>query len=609
LDVDRLVQEVADLTKERFGLYHAHIYRLSQSHNVLDLVAGAGEVGRQMVADRWSIPLDREQSLVARAGRTRRGVIANDVQREPDWLPNPLLPSTRSEMAVPMIVGDQVIGVLDVQADRTDYFTEEDLRIHTTLAAQVAVALENARLFEQTQQRAAELEETTVFLDSIVENIPNMIFVKDAEELRFVRFNQAGESLIGVSRAEMIGKNDYDFFPSEEADFFVTKDREVLATGNLVDIPEETIQTLDKGTRFLHTTKVPVYGPGGQAKFLLGISEDITERKHADAERERLLAEVQRSEVRNRALLNAIPDLIIRYSKDGVHLDVKAAADFETFLPAQELIGKSVAEVMSPELARQRLAYMEQAWQSGEVQLYEHQFLRGDETTYEEIRVVPSGEDEIFVIIRDITERKREEAERERLLAEVQSAYRQYVRREWDQFLREGHRGNWRVEHKQPGLPVETGAEDLIDLKAEVKQTGQTKIVSGVVANGSETEPAVVTPISLRGEILGTLSLQDIDPERKWTDEEIALIEAVSEQLALTLENLRLFEDTKQLATREKIIADVTQEVWASGELEQVMQTAVEQLGTKLDASKVIIRLGTTDQLGPEDSANLDAEQ
>jgi GAF domain-containing protein len=129
------------------------------------------------------------------------------------------------------------------------------------------------------------------------------------------------------------------------------------------------------------------------------------------------------------------------------------------------------------------------------------------------------------------------------------------------------------------------------------------------VANGSETEPAVVTPISLRGEILGTLSLQDIDPERKWTDEEIALIEAVSEQLALTLENLRLFEDTKQLATREKIIADVTQEVWASGELEQVMQTAVEQLGTKLDASKVIIRLGTTDQLGPEDSANLDAEQ
>ena len=154
LNPDKLLQEVVDLTKERFGLYHAHIYLLNENGDRLNLVAGAGQVGQQMVAEGWSISLLREKSLVAWAARERKGIIVNDVQQEPDWLPNPLLPDTRSELAVPLIVGGQVLGVLDVQADEVDHFTEEDVRIKTTLATQVAVALQNARLYEQTQRQA-----------------------------------------------------------------------------------------------------------------------------------------------------------------------------------------------------------------------------------------------------------------------------------------------------------------------------------------------------------------------------------------------------------------------------------------------------------------------
>jgi PAS domain S-box-containing protein len=121
-----------------------------------------------------------------------------------------------------------------------------------------------------------------VFLDSIVENLPNMIFVKDADELRFVLFNRAGEELIGHPRREMIGKNDYDLFPSEEADFFTRKDREVLAGGELVEISEEPIHTKEKGTRTLHTKKIPILDDNGEPRFLLGISEDITEKKEGE---------------------------------------------------------------------------------------------------------------------------------------------------------------------------------------------------------------------------------------------------------------------------------------------------------------------------------------
>jgi GAF domain-containing protein len=90
LDPDELLQAVVNLTKERFGLYHAHIYLADESWNTLLLAAGAGDVGREMVAGNHSIPLNVEKSLVARAAREQQAVIVNDVRSEPDFLPNPL---------------------------------------------------------------------------------------------------------------------------------------------------------------------------------------------------------------------------------------------------------------------------------------------------------------------------------------------------------------------------------------------------------------------------------------------------------------------------------------------------------------------------------------
>jgi PAS domain S-box-containing protein len=124
---------------------------------------------------------------------------------------------------------------------------------------------------------------TESFLASILENLPNMVFVKDARELRFVRLNRAGEELLGYRREELIGKNDYDFFPPEEAEAFTRRDREVLARGTVVDIPEEPIHTRH-GLRYLHTKKVPVYDARGEPLYLLGISEDVTERRRAEEE-------------------------------------------------------------------------------------------------------------------------------------------------------------------------------------------------------------------------------------------------------------------------------------------------------------------------------------
>lgn len=157
LESKKLLQEVVDLTKERFNLYHSHIYLLDEKGENLILSAGAGEPGRIMVSEGRSISINREQSLVARAARERKGVTVNDVTQEPNFLPNPLLPDTHSELAVPMIVGGNVIGVFDIQSEQVGRFSDSDINIQTTLAAQLATSIQNVRSFEQSKKQA-ELE-------------------------------------------------------------------------------------------------------------------------------------------------------------------------------------------------------------------------------------------------------------------------------------------------------------------------------------------------------------------------------------------------------------------------------------------------------------------
>jgi PAS domain S-box-containing protein len=140
-----------------------------------------------------------------------------------------------------------------------------------------------------------ELRNSERFLDSVLENLPTMVFVKDAQELRFVRVNRAEEELIGSRREELLGKNDHDLFAHEAADAFVHKDREVLAAGRIVDIPEETIETVENGTRILHTRKIAIRDERGKPRYLLGISEDITDRKVAERAADAARAEAERA--------------------------------------------------------------------------------------------------------------------------------------------------------------------------------------------------------------------------------------------------------------------------------------------------------------------------
>ncbi|MDK1029645.1 MAG: GAF domain-containing protein [Anaerolineae bacterium] len=156
LEVETMLKTVVKLTQRQFDLYHAHIFTFDSETEKLNIVACGWLEGdeNEGTHETSSISLDQEQSLVARAARTKQAVIVNDVKNEPGWRPNPLLPDTASEMAVPLVVGDEMIGVLDVQSERVEAFTEEDANIQLTLASQVATTMQNARSFALAQSQA-----------------------------------------------------------------------------------------------------------------------------------------------------------------------------------------------------------------------------------------------------------------------------------------------------------------------------------------------------------------------------------------------------------------------------------------------------------------------
>ncbi|MBN1261246.1 MAG: PAS domain S-box protein, partial [Anaerolineae bacterium] len=530
LDVETLLKTVIPLIKERFGLYYVHVYTLNEDAGVLSLRAGYGEPGRIMVEQGHHIPLDRRQSLVATAARTKDVVLVNDVSEDPNFLPNPLLPDTRSEVAIPAIARGKVLGVFDVQHNVAGYFTQADLNVFLTLAGQIANALQSAALFSQAE---AERDRAQRYLESA----GSAIVVLNAQA-EITLINQAGCEALGYTEQELLGQNWFELvvppglredgkanFPkliagelpprSEYIAPVTTKngDERVMnwhdsvlwdEKGNIIgtlssgdDITErlrteeqaKTFQTLAEtatdailmadletqqityanraahtlfgcdyenremvgtaGSQFWAEEDLPRLPQILEQAILEGWQGDVQQRRldgsvfaanvtafalQDTAQRsthlvimarditERLQMEMEAREqaAQNRALLEAIPDMMFRFDKEGVFIDFKAESGQELLAPPEIFLGRHVAEVLPPNIANVTLEHLPHVLETGAPATYEYQAPMGDVLHHYEARLVRSGKDEVLGLVRDVTEQRKAETrvrESQQLLA------------------------------------------------------------------------------------------------------------------------------------------------------------------------------------------------
>ena len=371
------------------------------------------------LSEEFTFPLGT--GLPGRVWSSRRPEWIQNVSSEPDtafqrvWLA--IAADFKAGLGVPIIARFTEDGEPEVLAVLVFFMfksCEEDKRlveIVSTVATQLSSLIQRKRV-------ESALRESEERLKAILDNSTALIYVKDLQD-RYILINRWYASLFHLDADKVIGKTNYDIFPTTN-DVYRVNDQKVLEARTALAF-EEVIPH-DDGLHTYISIKFPLYDSAGVPYAICGISTDITERKQAEDALYKSLAT-------NRALINALPDLMFRISKDGIFVNFKAAKEDNLLMPPSEFLGKHLYDVLPQEVAVPTMYCVKRALATGEIQIFEYQLLLNNNLHDYEARIVVSAEDEVMAIVRDITERKRAEEdirnalEKEKELGELKSRF------------------------------------------------------------------------------------------------------------------------------------------------------------------------------------------
>ncbi len=349
---------------------------------------------------------------------------------------------------------DEVIVVARDISDRKQ--SELDL-----LQALEAIEELNSQLEQRVQERTEELYQARKFLRAIIDNIPLGLFVKDGRPEYFGKFllwNNTSEVMFRVSKDRAIGKTNYDFFSKEQSDYFTSQDRSAFENGKIENISEEVVYIPTLGTRILHTSKVPIFDETSNPKYLLGITQDITDRRQVEIN-------LLESEERFRATFEQAAVGIVQADLNGKYIQFNQKFHDILGYSNTELLLKSVDEITHPDdIAEDKHNFSRLL--TGELSTFSMEkrlISKNGEFIWANLSVSLArnleGEPQYSIgIIQDISDRKQAEAERDLLLKELSTL-------------------NFSLERK-----VFERTEELSEALTNLKSTQQELILSGKMA-------------------------------------------------------------------------------------------------------------------------------
>jgi PAS domain S-box-containing protein len=271
LDPRELAGAVVNQVQIAFNYYYAQIYLFDESGKNLVLTAGTGNAGAEMIKRGHKLPKGR--GLVGRAAEGNQSVLVPDTAQDPDWLPNQLLPDTKAEAAIPITIGDRVLGVLDVQDNVTNDITSEDITLLESLASQVAISLQNAGSYARAE---AALQEAK----SLVENAPEAVVIIDLTTGLFTDPNENAVKLYGLQRDELVKVGPAQVSPPNQPD---GRDSTEAAMEKIGEAMQGSKPVFDWTHRNAQGQDIPceirlVRMPGDNPRVRASVT-DITERK------------------------------------------------------------------------------------------------------------------------------------------------------------------------------------------------------------------------------------------------------------------------------------------------------------------------------------------
>ncbi|WP_164931928.1 EAL domain-containing protein [Janthinobacterium sp. 17J80-10] len=234
--------------------------------------------------------------------RTGERILLDDATQHHSYSADPYLEKHRpkSLLCLPLLKQAKLVGALYLENRLTgSVFTQDRLAMLELLTAQAVISLENATLYDKLhtenserkrienalKSKTQELEAQASFMNAVIENIPVAVFVKDARnEFRYTLWNRAAEEIFRIPKEAVLGKKTDEIWADEDIAQIHASDQAVAGTRQRIDIPEQSASTRQQDTVLLNTIKVPILNRAdGEVEYLLGISDDITERKRSES--------------------------------------------------------------------------------------------------------------------------------------------------------------------------------------------------------------------------------------------------------------------------------------------------------------------------------------
>jgi GAF domain-containing protein/HAMP domain-containing protein len=577
-NLQQLLTQAAELIRSRFELYYAQIYLLDEGGQRLVLRAGTGEAGRELLNRNHSLPVD-VNSLNGAAAVERREVLVADTAANPAFRPNPLLPNTRAELSIPLLIGDRLLGVLDLQADRHGVLTRSNAGAFDSLTGQLAIAIENAQLFERAERARRELEAQARRLTrSGWEDYLDAVHQPERVEYTYAAGVTPPENAPVLSAPiEVVGENIGDLrVEAEAARVWATEDEELIeAVARQVAEQIENLRLLAQADQYRAEAEQAVRRMTREGWSDFAGRESAPPIFLYDAETVAPVAATA-------TLASAVTQpLTVRGEPIG---EIAVEADAAALTPEQQRLIVTVAEQLSAHVENLRLLDANQIALAETETLYNLNAQLASASTLEEIlrATARPGMDagasdaRLFLV--------ESNAGGEPLVATLAATWQ----REGRPLMPVGTRFTiadysftrlWVSDQHHPLFIGNAQTEARLDDAARSVFV-QTRAMA-----------TVIIPLVLGGRWLGVV-LISWDKPRSFAEAEERLYRVLAGQASVVINNRLLFDDAQRRARREAIINSITQRIQGTVSIESALQTAVQEIGVALKAQQTRVEFG-----------------